>query len=431
MRESLYNHIIKTGENENLVYNAFTNALVQLDEDYMHVLNNINKFDEVQKEKNKKVIGDLKKMGFILDTDANETALLKHKYNQSKYFDKRMSLTLAPTLNCNFACSYCYEKKEKGKMSEQTQLNIYRFVEKKITSIKELRLTWYGGEPLLAKEIVFGFSEQLKKLCVENNVKLTILMVSNGYPINDETVLRLKKMNLTQIQITLDGPPEIHNTRRPLVSGKGTFDRILVNIIKLRTAGINTVIRVNIDKENAIHIHKLLDVLEQNNLKDIRVYLGHVIDENNNQVCDSYLNLQDFSETVLLFNRALQERGFKSSGNYPRQKMNYCGADHVNSFVINYDGSLYKCWLDVGVIDRSFGNINTLESINLTKSIKYINYDVFDNEKCKTCNILPVCMGGCPHAALKNNKPSCDSMKFNLNETIVNYYHKLNEGSVQ
>lgn len=431
MNASKYNHIIRTDEGENLVYNAFSNALVQLNEDYMHVLNNIEELTEAQKEQKAEVINALKNKGFIVDADTDQKVLLKHKYNKAKYFDKRLSLTLAPTLNCNFACSYCYENNEKGKMSEQTQLNIYRFVEKKIASIKELRLTWYGGEPLLAKEIVFGFSEKLKKLCIENNVKLTILMVSNGYLIDDATVRRLKEMNLNQVQITLDGPAEVHNKRRPLVSGKGTFNKILTNIIKLRAAGINTVIRVNIDKSNAAHIHRLLDVLEENNLKDIRVYLGHVIDENNNKVCDSYLNLQDYSETVLIFNKALQERGFKSSGNYPRQKLNYCGADHINSFVINYDGTLYKCWLDVGLTDKSFGNINALDNINLSKSIKYMSYDVFEYEKCKTCNILPVCMGGCPHAALKNNQPSCDSMKFTLKDTIVNFYHKLNEESRQ
>lgn len=57
----------------------------------------------------------------------------------------------------------------------------------------------------------------------------------------------------------------------------------------------------------------------------------------------------DFSHTV-------------SDGNpmtyYPKLINNFCGADSVNSFVIDAEGDIYKCWSDIGVKEHSIDNIN-------------------------------------------------------------------------
>jgi uncharacterized protein len=61
-------------------------------------------------------------------------------------------------------------------------------------------------------------------------------------------------------QITLDGPPDVHDRRRPLASGRGTFDTLLANITAM--AGILDVqVRVNLDADNAGGCPRLLNIL--------------------------------------------------------------------------------------------------------------------------------------------------------------------------
>lgn len=42
---------------------------------------------------------------------------------------------------------------------------------------------------------------------------------------------------------------------------------------------------------------------------------------------------------------------------YPEPKGSYCGADSMNNYVIDPKGYLYKCWSDIGILERSIGSI--------------------------------------------------------------------------
>jgi len=39
---------------------------------------------------------------------------------------------------------------------------------------------------------------------------------------------------------------------------------------------------------------------------------------------------------------------------------------------------------------------------------------------CKDCNVLPVCMGGCPYKRLNGNDDICSSHKFILEKCLQN-----------
>src|SRR5699024_5938565 len=120
----------------------------------------------------------------------------------------------APTLSCNFGCPYCYEEPKSGFMSEEVQKSILDMITEAAKRRKDISVTWYGGEPLIAKDIIFNMSEKIINICEENDCDYSSYIVTNGYLVTDEIIENFKKYKITGAQITIDGPPEIHNSRR-------------------------------------------------------------------------------------------------------------------------------------------------------------------------------------------------------------------------
>lgn len=96
----------------------------------------------------------------------------------------------------------------------------------------------------------------------------------------------------------------------------------------------------------------------------------------------------------------------------------YCGADSNNVFVIDSDGSLYKCWDDIGHIELAVGNINTSIEYNSTL-FSYIQYSAVDDPACSDCAVLPIRMGGCPHRRLQSLPDRCSEFKDHLEEFLL------------
>ena len=92
--------------------------------------------------------------------------------------------------------------------------------------------------------------------------------------------------------------------------------------------------------------------------------------------------------------------------------LNYSGANKYSE-VIGPDGSLYKCWNEIGYSDRSYGSIFE----NVTSSASEVSiwnaYDFCSDSECLNCSLLPMCMGGCPFTRLYENKTSCVSARKN------------------
>src|ERR1043165_6340145 len=94
---------------------------------------------------------------------------------------KLQQLIILPTEKCNFRCTYCYEDFAIGKMKEPVQLAIERYLDRRIPGLAELRLDWFGGEPLVAHKIVRRLSSYASRLCSEHGVALQGAITTNAY----------------------------------------------------------------------------------------------------------------------------------------------------------------------------------------------------------------------------------------------------------
>ncbi|HEY0232414.1 MAG TPA: radical SAM protein, partial [Dokdonella sp.] len=59
-----------------------------------------------------------------------------------------------PTEKCNFRCTYCYEDFKIGRMQAPVVRGLKRLISNRAPSLRRLSLSWFGGEPLLAKPVV-------------------------------------------------------------------------------------------------------------------------------------------------------------------------------------------------------------------------------------------------------------------------------------
>src|SRR5258706_785561 len=166
-------------------------------------------------------------------------------------------LILLPTERCNFRCTYCYEDFELGAMSPEVQRSIELFLDERTKGLLKLDFSWFGGEPLLAKNVVLRLSRYAKELCARQNVIFEGGLTTNGYLLDKATANDLLECNQNFFQITLDGWEEMHDVVRRRADGRGTFDVIWRNLIGLKS--------INRQFEVSVRIHVRRDMLD--NLK--------------------------------------------------------------------------------------------------------------------------------------------------------------------
>lgn len=431
MKASKYN-IFFDHKGKKFAFNGITGALAEVTKDFDVIMESLKTINESSLDMDTKdLVNSMKEAKYIIDDNENELSILKYKNYGGKFRNNTFGLTIAPTLSCNFSCPYCYEQPKAGFMTDDVKEAIYNQVERAAKRKENVNISWYGGEPTLAKNIIIEMSEKMIKICKKYGVEYAAGLTSNCFLIDDDFIKNMINSKITIVQATLDGPPEAHNLTRILKSGDGTFDTIIANAQKIKKSGVDVQFRVNIAKfNNQCNFEKLLDILIENGLGNCDVRIGQIIEYTNNcsKISEQCLATKEMAVELIKYYKILVKKGFLSRSKqayYPRPKAHCCGADNNNSFVVDPLGNLYKCWVEIGE-PCSFGNIKDFKNSDIIsankESIQYITWSPFDYAKCLDCNILPFCMGGCPHAAKqRGGEPDCIAFKYNLIDMLKIY----------
>ena len=190
------------------------------------------------------------------------------------------------------------------------------------------------------------------------------------------------------------------------------------------------VIRINVDKTNIENTNRLIEYLASPEVgidkTKTNISFGHVKanTDNSSKVKSNCMSTKEYSVEVLELQKKLHDCGFCAQAypHYPGIKANYCGADSICTFVIDHEGYKYKCWNEVGCIEQSVGNIlwETTEYTDdmISRDIKYMTHYPWEREECRNCEVLPICMGGCPFDYVENHKLSCERWKYSLIDSL-------------
>jgi len=180
LTKSRYNILVPLLRQRMLAYNAFTGALAIWDRE------DVSAYDgclTAERSTDDPLIIGLLRAGFLVPTSVDERELLRQQYEEARGDPRSLILTIAPTLMCNFACDYCFQGADKpsGTMSLDVQNAIVRLVSKAAGTGKRIGVTWYGGEPLLAKDVISGLSRRILAVATNAGVRLDGSIVTNGY----------------------------------------------------------------------------------------------------------------------------------------------------------------------------------------------------------------------------------------------------------
>jgi len=317
-------------------------------------------------------------------------------------------------------------------MSDEIVDAILKYLDSHLSTERRFSVSWYGGEPLLCLNKIEKITQGILDICSKKNIKYEAAIITNGYLFTEDVAKKLADLKVRSVQITLDGPEEVHDSRRPLKSGKGTYSVIVENIARASNVYPYRIsIRVNIDKRNISSISEMLHNLKQRGFhlkKNVLLHFAPVTAATLGcQDCAAHcFNPKMFSKLELkLYEKAL-DLGFKTV-RYPMVNLGICGAVSSNSFVVEPSGALHKCWNTIGDSSKEVGHILQPNEELTPNLIKWLVWDPFDREECKKCAVLPICMGGCPFKALypreiaPESKERCMSWKYNLEESLRQY----------
>lgn len=425
----LSKYLIFLKEKEDVLgYSTLNSNFARFDKEAFNAFQE-KKFDKIPKQ----LIKELKKKMFLLEDGFDELSFLKVMSNKIRYSFDNLILTILPTLSCNFNCIYCYETKPAIFMDENISEGVINFVKPFLPKIQEMNINWYGGEPLLGKKIIFSLSKRLIEECKKNNCKYNAHITTNGYLLTGKVAQQLKeRCKVSSAQVTLDGPPSIHDKRRMLINGKGTFDRILKNI-KETIDYLPVQIGSIIDKTNVDSIPFLLDILKEEGLagtSKVTVNFAPTspVTETCKGVSNYSLDAKAFSRIKAITYKETSKRGFHLLEDFPYTKM--CAATTIHSFVIDPYGDIHKCWNTVGNRKESAGNVATLsnpyEIFGNKNFLKWIEFDPFSFKDCRDCIFLSLCGFQCPYKRIIGEavkREYCSPLKYNLKEILKIYYY--------
>ncbi len=429
----MYNvEICDVENNGKLMFNTYSTAFGVMDKETQNIYNSIENLneDKIENIKTQDLINILKSNGFIVNKDLKEYEQVNFKQKVQRYNNKNFNLTIAPTMNCNMECPYCYEEKINSMMTNDTMLLLMNFVRKFIleNGVKNFSVEWYGGEPLLALNVIKKLSKEFISICKENSVEYSASIVSNGILLDYDVANTLKNdCNITSAQITIDGMKELHNKRRILKNNGDSFVIITDNIESIKDI-LNIIIRVNVDKNNLIDMPKLIDYIidEKQWGNKVRLYFYPVVNQTNACKADANMciNQNEFGE---IYKKLLQLIHNKRNNDfisklYPRRECTFCTAITSNSLVIDPNGYFYTCWNLIGLKDERIGDSENGVVLD-EKYLKWMTLDI--PASCNECVYLPLCGGGCPLLRLQNNnKPVCDYKKVILSQLLKLTYEE-------
>jgi uncharacterized protein len=409
-KSSRYNLLMKfdNGSFQHVMANTFSGTIMFADDELANFLQkfNLKTFEKLKRE-DTSLFNYLLENSFVVEASLDEPERVRIRFERAKYTSTHMHLTIVPTEKCNLACIYCYENRDKGSsISLNGRKRLKKFVERRIGTLSSLGITWYGGEPLLEIHAIEDLSHFFIELADANKISYGASMVTNGTLLDDATIDILLKIKVHHLQVTIDGPEDLHNKRRFYRSGQRESYADILNGLKRCAGKIPVGIRINVDKTNISRYKELIDLLCSEKLlgpnSGNAVSLGLVKDWTDCVSMDrnNMLPLEDFQLWMNDLHDYMDKQGLSQKKAVDFTAKVPCGAVSITNFLVTPKGGLKKCWIHATGSAGLVGNLNTGLDLTRAVAVKWAAYDPTLNDKCVKCSLLPVCTGGCPYDML-------------------------------
>lgn len=429
--------------NKNLVCNAITGEIASLSDQAMLLFEALGSGEDQPYPP--RLLEELERKRFLFDSQAQEEAafvrVCEASYAEFLAQVPRQFVFILNT-HCNFNCPYCFEHEDfrahASTLSEAQIAAAFAVIDAKMQEDGQSgapQLEIFGGEPLLPAarpnlEIIMG---QLEKR------GLAASLQTNGYTLTRfiDFFVRYQK-TVRQIQVTLDGPPHIHNRRRVPRSGEPTFDTIVAGIDQLlqQQLPIRIALRINVDRDNVDYLEEMASFYASKGWlhhPQINIVAAPVDNRSaSSKKPELLLGWHELFERLLplstdaggpfdlsVFKPVEYFRYYMATIGQPNApqrvfvpKILYCEAAALKLFAFHPDGNIYPCPESVGMQAMAIGTYAPHWQMDEQRAGQWSDQTILNRERCRTCEISTFCGGGCVLNALLHNgsmaSPECD-----------------------
>lgn len=339
----------------------------------------------------------LARLGVLVPDRDDEQEEMLATFDTLNSASRRIEVTATLTLECNLACPYCYEDPFRGHfvMSGETADLLVRRLTESMAEGLDVVVDFYGGEALLELELLKSIAARLGQAAARHSVAFSFNLFSNGVLLTPAVVQQLLPLGLSAIRLTIDGPPDIHNPQRPFVSGAGSFDRIVANLLAIHQL-VPVDLGGNYTRRNYRRFPELLDLLIAEGIDPAsmkEVSFSPVMPKADGSLAGDRGSACACTAEPWAIEAGLFLRGEVLKRGFPVAKIKpgACMIEFKNDLVVGYDGSLYKCPVFMGQEELRVGSL----ADGVGDYRQSHNLDLWKNGECLECAYLPLCFGGC------------------------------------
>jgi uncharacterized protein len=421
-KPSRYNIIVNLKNGSCILYNSLTGNRIRVSSGIMtenqllslEFDDSANTFEDI----NINVLEFLIQKEFLIDRSIDELQIAREYKREHLDNENLRRVTVILTRKCNLGCTYCFQHKDIGDQPIDLQ-KVLEYLNSQIIPNGFLQITWFGGEPTLRLRTIYELSDRIIEVCRERNTKYRATISTNAVLLNDESIDLLINKNVTQYQISLDGPENMQELRRPSLNGKSTYSSILKNIKYLIQKGAEVNIKIILDNQNFSVIPELFNDLANNDiLRSVKIAIQHTEAKNAARGYGKRFNsLEEFTKIKINLLNKLFERGYKVPE--PGRRAEFCAANSAFSTMLDLNGTLFRCSTETINVVGSLSTVNDIFPLNQDYEKLFLNRE-FAIPDCKTCKVLPICGGGCTAAAEGfNEREICSFYKVGVKDYLL------------
>ena len=311
-----------------------------------------------------------------------DTSSLAHLIRQKRLYSStgpgsytKSLYVIFTTTACNAACTYCFEKGyETITMSDETADDVARYVEKTRDKNQTTYLKWFGGEPLVNKDVI----DRICRKLTADGIKYESSITTNGSLLSkcsNEELIDL--WHVKDIQLTFDALGERYEAFKSLP--KGSYDALVKQAERLTSLGIYIYLRIHYHPENGLDdCYKIVDAFK--GFKNLSMYTRMVYDTQTEEYYKNVLDLEDY----------IEETTGKEVHKLPKvNSLNHCMADNNKMVGITPDGGLTPCE-HYAYGEHIFGTIYSEEE-DAAIVRNWESREKINNKNCKECPLYPIC----------------------------------------
>ena len=377
--------------------------------------------------------------GYLTDKSVDEereyVVRLTHRFHDIAINRQRPGFLIIPTYECNLRCPYCFETETRIDLNKEGRLltvmspemadaafqTIEIMVRRKLRpnqtyedALSRLRITLYGGEPLMRPTLPI----------VDYIVKrgralgMNFYAITNGVELQDFEHL-LGPDGISGMQITLDGPEEIHDVNRLGPRYRHTYFTIMDNFELAVRRGAKVSVRVHTDWKSIGRTSEITGELARRGLLDSPNLSVYTVPRHKWHVGEQFpmypnMAMHEVKQKLVQLSQSGEngaeirkvgvpdENTIDKLATYMRggiaalsNKVEYCSANTGGMNILDPFGAIYSCWDTVGHEAEKIGTYSVEGPVFNQRAEDWISRCPGDIPQCSNCKYVMFHFGGC------------------------------------